>query len=736
MSEDSHLTTSLRFGPFELSFQSGELRKNGVRLKLSGQALQVLLMLTEHPGRVVSREELQQKLWPGDSYGDFEHGLNAAVNRLRGVLGDDADNPHFIETLPRRGYRFIGTVSATESVARQTEAAASVTPLVHTDVADRILANPTGVVREPRRPKRRWAAGTGLSLALLTALVLALKSPQPPKVLNSRQITSDGRDKTGPLITDGTRLYFQEEVGERAVLAQVSITGGETVLIPTPSFEYAIPLDISPTGSELLIGGTARKENEYPLWVLPALGGSLHRIGDVVAHDGAWSPDGQEIVYASGADLYLAKSDGTDSRKLVTVGGSPYQIRWSPDGRVLRFTLFDPKSNSDSLWEVKSDGTKLHPLLPGWSTPSSERHGIWTPDGKYFLFDSSHGDTSRLTVNVWAIRRESGLFQRTDPKPTQLTAGPMNTWATLPSRDGKRLFVIGSKLRGELVQYDSKMRQFVPYLSGISAEGVDFSRDGAWVAYVTFPEGVLWRSRVDGSQRLQLSFQPTRAFLPRWSPDGKRIAFMAVAPGKPWKISLVSAEGGSSQQLLPGERNEADPNWSPDGNSLVFGGLPSTPLPSLPAAADLFVGTPGSLAIHVLDLRTHQDSELPGSEGLYSPRWSPDGNYISATTADSRKLLLFDVTAQKWIEQLGNMWIGYPSWSRHGEYIYVGSSFGGEPAVIRVRVSDRKLEKVASLKGFRFSGPAYWLGLGPDDSPLLMRNVGTREIYALDVDMP
>src|SRR5712692_4337455 len=430
-------------------------------------------------------------------------------------------------------------------------------------------------VREASPQKRRrWAALLAGIVAIAAAILLYLftRPLPPPKVLRTVQITSDGRTK-GSLMTDGTRLYFSEAVGGHSVLAQVSITGGETALIPTP-FQNAFPLDISPTGSELLVGSKVGTETVHPLWVLPALGGSPRRLGDVLAYDGAWSPDGQEIVYANAADLCLTKSDGTEARRLVTVGGSPSQMRWSPDGHVLRFTVFDPKSNSQSLWEVKSDGTNLHPLLPGWSTPSSEHDGVWTPDGKYFLFSSQHGDTTGLTVNVWAIREKSAFFQRKGPQPRQLTAGPMNTWATLPSKDGKKLFVIGSKPRGELVQYDSKSRQFVPYLSGISADSLAFSRDGEWVAYVTFPEGVLWRSRMDGSQRLQLTFPPMRVLLPRWSPDGKRIAFMGVAPGKPWKISLVSAEGGSSQQLLllPGERNEMDPNWSRDGNSLVFGG--------------------------------------------------------------------------------------------------------------------------------------------------------------------
>src|SRR5260370_7538672 len=146
----------------------------------------------------------------------------------------------------------------------------------------------------------------------------------------------------------------------------------------------------------------------------------------------------------------------------------------------------------------------------------------------------------------------------------------------------------------------------------MAVDGFALSRDGDWVAYVTFPEGVLWRSRIDGSQRLQLTFPPMRVVLPRWSPDGKQIAFMAIAPGKPMKISLVSTEGGSSQQLLAGERNEMDPNWSPDGNSLVF-----CPAPSLEAE------TPGNVAIHILDLKTHQAPPPPDSHRPYAPHRSP-----------------------------------------------------------------------------------------------------------------
>ncbi len=585
----------------------------------------------------------------------------------------------------------------------------------------------------PVRKWRRWVATLAGVIAIVAASLLYLitRPLPPPRVLRTVQITSDGRDK-GPPHTDGTRLYFSESVGGRTVLAQVSITGGETVLIPTP-FQNAFPLDVSPTGSELLVGSyTDMGAPESLLWILPALGGSPRRFGDVVAHDGAWSPDGREIAYANGATLYLAKSDGAESRKLATVDGLPSRIRWSPDGRALRFTLSEPNRHSSSLWEVKSDGTNLHPLLPGWSTPSSERNGIWTPDGKYFLFSSSHGgtyglDTMYVTANIWAIRESSGFFQRLAPQPTQLTAGPMNTGSTRPSKDGKRLFITGWQERGQLVRYDGKSHQFVPYLSGISAEGLGFSRDGEWVAYVTLPDGTLWRSKVDGSQRLQLSFPPMQAALARWSPDGKRIAFMARVPGKPWKISLVSAEGGSPEQLLPGERNEAIPAWSPDGNLLAFGGAPFDE-----------GATSGTMAVHVLDMRTRQVSTLPGSEGLFAPFWSPNGRYISAQPqAQWRKLMLFDFKTQKWAE-LVDMDVYYPTWSHDGEYIYFDTPLRDNPAIFRIRVSDHKVEQLVSLKDFRLAGGLVgaWFGLAPDDSPLLLRNVGTQEIYALDWDAP
>jgi Tol biopolymer transport system component len=454
---------------------------------------------------------------------------------------------------------------------------------------------------------------------------------------------------------------------------------------------------------------------------MPTLGGSPRTLGNLLAHDATWSPDGRKIVYANGNDLFLASSDGSESRKLVTAPGPTSWPRWSPDGTRLRFTVFDPNTNSYSLWEVSAGGTNLHRLLPGWNNPPAECCGNWTADGKYFVFQATHENEGGL----WAVREETGLFHKGSYQPVLLASGPVNFYSPAPSRDGKRVFAFGTQARGELVRYDAKSQHFVPYLSGISADWVEFSRDEAWVLYVSFPEGSLWRSRPDGSERLQLTFPPLQALCPRWSPDGKRIAFMGQMPGKPWKTFLVPAEGGAPQQLISGEGEEVDPQWSPDGNRLLFGGW-------ILAAA-----RPETAALHIFDLRTNQVSTLPGSEGLRSPRWSRDGRYVVAFGPNDTNLMLFDFQTQKW-EQLAGGPVGFDNWSKDGKYVYYQTSHEGAAGVFRVGIRDRKVERVVSLTEFQSTGTTtgFWLGLAPDDSPLLLRDTSIQEIYALDWEAP
>ena len=209
-------------------------------------------------------------------------------------------------------------------------------------------------------------------------------------------------------------------------------------------------------------------------------------------------------------------------------------------------------------------------MLPGWNNPSQECCGSWTPDGKYFIFQSDHNGKTQ----IWAIPERGSLFRKARSEPTELTTGPLSYSEPVSSVDGKKLFAIGSQPRGELARFNQKTQQFEPYLSGISADGVDFSRDGQWVTYVSYPEGSLWRSKADGSERLQLTFPPMQVFLPRWSPDQKQIVFTDRFTAERAQNYLVSANGGTPQPVLPEDRDEGDPNWSPDGTRWSSGVFP------------------------------------------------------------------------------------------------------------------------------------------------------------------
>jgi serine/threonine protein kinase/Tol biopolymer transport system component len=576
-------------------------------------------------------------------------------------------------------------------------------------------------------PKRRVSVAAivlaGIALAAVAgALALWLRSPATPaKVVGSAQLTSDALPKSS-LVTDGARIYFSEEKGGQFLLRQISIAGGETAPLATP-FASADILAISPDGSSLLItseaGGT---QTETPLYQLPIPAGAPRAVGDVRAHSAAWTPDGQYIVYGNRSDLYQVQPDGSQPRKLATLPGAAMDLRFSPDGSWIRFTLQDAENNTSELWEVTSDGKRLRRVLAAeWNQPSQECCGSWTRDGKYFFFESSRGNSR----DIWTLSKPGLLPGGSNPAPQQLTAGPLAFLFPTPANDGKKLFVVGQQLRFELQRYDRSTRHFLPYLSGISAGELDFSRDGKWLTYVNYPDHTLWRSKLDGSERAQLTYAPLEVHLPHWSPDGTQIAFMASQPGQPWKLYLIPSQGGTPQPLTREQVNESDLTWMPDGKSLVFGHMPW-----------LQYANSSESGIEVLDVKTGQISALPGSQGLFSPRVSPDGRYVAALSADSKKLMLYDFAVRKW-SLLAQATFAYNTWSHDSRYVYLEDYSRGDD-IVRVSVHGGRLELLESVKDVpRGSDPwASWLGLGPDDAPLLMRDQSTQEIYGLELQLP
>jgi serine/threonine protein kinase/Tol biopolymer transport system component len=567
--------------------------------------------------------------------------------------------------------------------------------------------------------KSRWlwpAVIVSVVVAVAVAFAWLSSSPPPPRVLATTQLTHDGISKF-VAATDGSRLYINLQ-GDPSRIAQVSIAGGETSPIPTP-FANAFADGISPDHTQLLAGSFVGTEAGNLMWSLPLPSGAPRRLGDIVSQGSAWSPDGHHLVFCKASDIYQANADGTDPHKLLTVSGTPTVLRFSADGTRIRFTIQRPENNYFALWEIRSDGSNLHPVLPGWHNPPSECCGAWTPDGRYYYF--LHSTTSG--GNVWAVRESAGLFHRHSSAPFQLTFGPLSFRSLVPGADIKKLFVTARQGRGELVRYDPKSKQFVPFLAGISAGELDYSRDGKWITYVTYPEHALWRSRVDGTDRLQLTYPLVVAGLPRWSPDATQIAYVDIQPGRPWKTFLISAQGGAPQEMLAESREQVDATWSPDGKKIAFGRNGAQ-----------------VLTISIIDLATHQVTTVPGSESLYSPRWSPNGQYLAALNTDSSKLLLFDFKTQQWSDWITEPGaIGYPNWSQDGSYLYYDSAFTDHPAFRRVKVGQTHSELLVDMKGLSryITLPAYaWSGVAPDGSALFVRDLSTDEIYALDLELP
>ncbi len=720
----------IRFGTFEVNLHTGELRQKGQRVKLQEQPFQLLAVLLEKPGEMVTREELRCKLWPADTFVDFDHSLNAAIRRLRDALGESAERPIFIETLARRGYRFMAPVvqdGALESDQRVSTSGS--VPAATPPPPDAVNIPEGRPVTAGTRIWKTTVVAAALTIALVGTFVWLRRALPSPKVLNTTQITHDGVPKQDVILTDGARLYFMETNGARTLLAQASVTGGDTSVIRT-QFPNIGLMDISPDHSQLLARNLIGTQLEAQFWAVPLAAGNPRSLSEIVGHSGVWSLDGRQVAFAKGSDIYIANGDGTDARRLITVHGTAHWIRFSPDGTRLRFTLA-LQGDSPSIWEVRVDGTDLHPALKGLSGPSSECCGVWSVDGRYYLFVRSISgrrfirNVSGHRDDIWAQRESEDFLHRSSPSQFQLTTGAMSFGPPAVALDGTKLFTEGVLRRGELVRYESRSGQFAPFLSGISAGELDFSRDGQWVAYVSYPERRLWRSRIDGTERQQLTDAPIAAFLPRWSPDGTQIVYSDLQAGRPWKIFLISTQGGRPQEILGGNDAIADPTWSPDGKRICFGRSPYTDA--------------SAKKIDVLELSSKQVSTIPGSDNLYSPRWSPDGQHLAALSADSKKLLLYDFRTQKWTDWINEPGaIGFPTWSQDGRYVYYDNTSTENSAFLRVKVGQTRSEFLIDLKSMRRYGKYGWAwsGLAPDDSALLVRDLSTDEIYSLDLELP
>jgi len=729
----------LSFGLYEIDVHTGELWKAGFRIKLQGQPFKVLTILLEKPGQVVTREELQTRLWGKDTVVDFDHSLGTAINKIREALGDSAENPRFIETLARRGYRFIAPVGVIEPAAEPapTDLAAdghlTVAPRLHPAangayVAESGIAAPPTAVSVPiaaRRPRiSRLLTWSLLAITLCAAGALGyyIASSRtvsiPPHIV---QITHNGHlapsvdtmENLAAAATDGVRLYASTIDGGHSILSAISISGGLVEPLNIPS-EVASPAlgDISPDGSRLLLRDHLSPESEQPLWIVPTTGGSALRVGNVLAHDATWMPNNSGILYANGNNLYLSSITSSTPQVYATLPGRAFWLRWEPNGKLLRFTILDPISHTLSIWQITPTDRTPHRILADFNQPAAECCGVWTANGRSFVFQSFKGGNNDL----WLL---SGL---STSNPTRLTDGPLEFESPVAARSANRIFFMGADSRYELDSV-SPTGQLVPVKGFLSnAVRVEYSRDGQWVVW-TDTDTHLWRARSDGTEKLQVTPDTLFPFLARWSPDGSHIAVMAREAGKAWQIYITSANGGDFTPLLHQTRNAADPTWSPDGKTIAFGGT-----------NDAMGKDNATRTLDTVDVATGALQEIPNSNGLFSPRWSPDGRYIAALTVDQRQVRLYTVATRTWTT-LAVPSGADPVWSPDSRYLFLHASLDPAQPIDRVSIPDGHVDEVVRLADSREHDAVDYVfgGLSQDNRPLIRARIFTGNFYSLDL---
>jgi len=520
-------------------------------------------------------------------------------------------------------------------------------------------------------------------------------------------------------VSDEFNLYITERPSARHVVAKFSLKTADQSLIPS-NLPNVQALDISPDRKMLLVSPIKGNVSDTELWTVPLNAGSALKLGTGFGRDASWSSDGKQLVFGKGHALHVANNDGTGEREVFAAEGSVFAPHYSADGKRIRFTVGNTGQNATTIWEVNLDGSNPHAVLSGWQYASSACCGNWTADGHYYIFQVTQNVPTTVTT-LWGIRDTP---EKADATPFELTSGPMSFGNASPARDNQRIWAIGVQPVAEAVQYDPVKKDFVSILSGVSGTDFDFTSDGKWVTYVTVPDGALWKCKADGSARLRLSAAPERVALPRWSPDGTKIAYVSMFPGKPSKIAVISAQGGQSVDVLEENRSQVDANWSADGTQIMFGYL---------HAAE-------QIDIRVVNLKTREVTTVPGSQGLFSPRWSPNGRYIAAMSPDFTKVMLFDYENRKWSNWLTEPAgaVSYPVWSADSTHLFFDDLVTDEESIRSVKVGDSRTEHVFTLKGIeRYPGPfGLWSGRTPNGTWIFVRDRSTQEVYQLSVALP
>ena len=584
-----------------------------------------------------------------------------------------------------------------------------------------------GLVGPTTTAIRPLALARGLALVALGALVAVVATrtlnPRPPRIVGYRPLLGGLPRTPASFATDGQRVYYTSDREGRYEAWQVALAGGEPSRLDLP-FEQALVLDASPKHSAILVAGwdgglTEYEEKDQPLWIVPVPAGAARNTG-LRARAAAWSPDGERLAFAGGSGdynvkspgaIFVARADGSGAREIWRgEAGIPW-LRWSPDGNRIRFGSFDRRASEWWWLELPSDGGS-----PPKRVGRGER-GTWSADGERFAF-GQWGAPARpagVTGPRFDLYAAPAGEAWSDANSVPLTFGPFDFASPAFTPDGRTIVASGSLRRMELLRYVAASGRF-ERTSDAQGAFVEFSPDGEWVAWLDPSSLTLWRGRRDGSGRLQLTVPPMAVGLFKWSPDSRRLVFVADKTGgrEPGVVHVVSREGGTLEAFSDPHGNPVwDPCWLGAG-TIAWGNLRGA-----------------EAAVWTADLASRRVTSLPGSEGMMGQKCAPDGRVLAAR-AWSQGYWLYRPPTGRWedLRQPSNLW--YPTWARDDRTIY-GLSLD-DRAIYRFRIGQPGREKVTDLGQIQPASPWLdaWMGLDPEDAPLVLRSAGLSDLFVLD----
>ena len=601
MTTSPQLPSVVRFGAYEADLLSGELRKSGIRLKIQDRPFQILAILLEHPGLVVTREQLQKRLWPEDTFVDFEHGLNTAINKLRDALSDEADNPRFIETLPKRGYRFIAPVSASAAPRTHLHAVApanSPTPFPIPAISPSESSVISGTAPSAAPPESRLTTYLAASAMLLLCVALLAawyffshsRSAAESSEIRIAPLNGLPREGDAAFSPDGNQVAFLW-AGEKGGFAhiyvsQIGATDSPRQITSTGEGNFEFAPVWSPDGRYIAFFRFSEKEKDLAIYVTAALGGSerrLYKVNSFRKVDALdWSVDGKYLAFSDSASpseasrIFLLSLDTLEVHPVTspppsTLGDTT--PAFSPDGKSLAFVR--DTLDVREIFVLPLSGSSPQQIALTQITPTqitfdqADIQGItWTPQSDKLIFASSRqGSTS-----LWHISVKGGSPQRLP------IAGA--GWAMRPalSRHGSRLAYTSvtyssSIWRASLTPDHKVIRPLEHFITSTGLEeGPQYSPDGKHIVFQSTRTGYheIWRAGADGSNPIQLThFAKNLTGTPRWSPDSKWISFDSRPAGHS-EVFVINAEGGQPRQVTQGDSENGVASWSTDGKWLYF----------------------------------------------------------------------------------------------------------------------------------------------------------------------